>query len=83
VREKGEEVLVSWEVLTKAAGEGGGRSHRLLAVLYDGTYDRVAAGAKEKEVVSAHCCCADLGRGGWRAAEVNVVKRRGGTADCT
>jgi hypothetical protein len=24
-----------------------------------------------------------LGRGGWRAAEVDVVKRRGGTADCT
>lgn len=70
--------MVSWEVLTKAIGEGGGRSHRLLAVLYDGTCDQVATGAEEAEVVSAHCCCADLGRSGGRAAQVNKVKRRGG-----
>lgn len=75
--------MVSWEVLTKAAGEGGGRSHRLLAVLYHGTYDHMAAGAVEKEVVSAHCCCTDLGRSGWRAAEVDVVKRRGGAVAST
>ena len=70
-------MVVSREVLTKAAGEGGGRSHRLLAILYDGTCDRVATGAEEAEVVSAHCCCADLGRSGGRAAEVNKVKRKG------
>ena len=57
-------MVLSWDALTKAAVEGDGRSHRLLAVLYDGTYDRMAAGAEEKKVVPAHCCCAGLGKGG-------------------
>lgn len=56
--------MVTSEALTKAAREGSGRSHCLLAVLYHGTHDRMAAGAVQKEVVSAHCCCTDLGRSG-------------------
>jgi hypothetical protein len=75
--EKEEEALVSWVALTKAAREGGGRSHRLLTVLYHGTHDQVAAGAMENEVVSAHCCCAVLGRSEWRAAEVSCGEAQG------
>jgi hypothetical protein len=54
--EKREEEEEVWRVLTKAAREGGGRSHRLLTVLDHGTYHQMVAGAVDAETVSAHRC---------------------------
>lgn len=57
-------------VLTKAAREGGGRSHRLLTVLDHGTYHQMVAGAVDAETVSAHRCWVEGRGGGGKSAEV-------------
>lgn len=64
-------------VLTESAWEGGGRRHRLLAVLDHGTCHLVATGAVERERVSAHRCW-ERGRSGGRLAEIKTYERRAG-----
>lgn len=64
-------------VLTETAWEGGGRRHRLLAVLDHGTCHLVATGAVERQRVSAHRCWG-RGRSGGQLAETKTYERRAG-----